>query len=305
MTAWGIAVDSAGNSRLTGGFGTPTGAAGFFITRYDAGGSRDWVSIALENEANAGDAAGVGVSLDAAGDSYVIGNLVGTVTFGVDEPSQTTLIGHSLFVLDFFVAKYNPDGAFVWARSVGGDGSDEVRAIAADAAGNVHVTGTFDATVTFGAGEPSGESLTANFGDMFLVKYDSGGAQLWVSHAPGLGFGGGAAIAVDAGGGIHVAGGFVASVTFGPGEANETVLSVDPGGSTNVFVAKYDDGGDLLWARAATGTFAAVARGVSADAAGNSYITGDFAFLAPIGGLSSLTFGHGEVNETTLTTEGA
>ena len=284
---------------------SPTGAAGFFITRYDAGGSRDWVSIALENEANAGGAAGVGVSLDAAGNSYVIGNLVGTVTFGVAEPSQTTLIGHSLFVLDFFVAKYNPDGAFVWARSVGGDGSDEVRAIAADAAGNVHVTGTFDATVTFGAGEPSEESLTANFGDMFLVKYDSGGAQQWVSHAPGLGFGGGAAIAVDAGGGIHVAGGFVASVTFGPGEANETVLSVDPGGSTNVFVAKYDDGGDLLWARAATGTFAAVARGVAADAAGNSYVTGDFAFLAPIGGLSSLTFGHGEANETTLTTEGA
>ena len=53
-------------------------------------------------------------------------------------------------------------------------------------------------------------------------------------------------------------GGFVAFVTFGPGEANETVLSVDPGGSTNLFVAKYHSGGDLLWARAATGTFAAV-----------------------------------------------
>ena len=304
VTAWGIAVDSVGNSRLTGGFGTPTGAAGFFVTRYDAGGSRDWVSIAMENAASPGGAAGVSVALDAAGNSYVVGNLAGTVTFGVDEPSQTTLIGHSLFVLDFFVAKYNPDGAFLWARGVGGDGSDEVTAIAADAAGNVHVTGMFHGAVTFGPGETSEVSFTADVGDMFLVKYDNDGAQQWVRHVPGPGIGAGAALAVDGSGNLHVTGGFVAFLRFAAGEANETIVSTEPFGSTNVFVAKYDGSGGLLWVRAATGNFAAVGRSVAADAAGGTYITGDFASLG-LFGPSSLTFGHGEANETTLTTEGA
>ena len=301
--AWRIAVDSAGNSRLTGGFGTPTGMTGFFVARYDAGGSRVWVSTAMEDEANPGAAAGTGVALDAAGNSYVVGDLVGSITFGLGEPRQTTLVGNSLFVHDFFVAKYGDDGRLVWAKQVGGTGFDQGLGIAADAAGHVHVTGTFDGTVTFGAGDPTETVLTANFGDMFVARYNTDGSLEWARHAPGLGFGGGAAIAVDASGGSHVTGGFVASVTFGPGEANETVLSVDPGGSTNVFVAKYDSGGDLLWARAATGTFAAVGRAVAADTGGNTYITGDFAFVAPFGGLSSLTFGLGEPNQTTLTTE--
>ena len=90
-----IAVDSAGNSRVTGAFGTPTGTAGFFVARYDAGGSRVWVGSAAEDEANPGNAAGTGIALDAAGNSYVVGSLAGTVTFGLGEPTQTTLVGNS------------------------------------------------------------------------------------------------------------------------------------------------------------------------------------------------------------------
>ena len=120
----------------------------------------------MDNEGSPGAAAGIAVALDAAGNNYVAGHLAGTVTFGIGEPSTTTLIGHSLFVLDLFVAKYDAKGALQWARSVGGDGFDEVAAIAADAAGNVHVTGMFDGAVTFGPGETSEVSFTADFGDM-------------------------------------------------------------------------------------------------------------------------------------------
>ena len=121
-----------------------------------------------------------------------------------------------------------------------------------------------------------------------------------------MGLGGGAAIALDGGGGIHVAGGFVASITFGAGEPTEMQLSVSPGGSTNPFVARYNSDGSFAWARSASsdtvapsGGFAAVALGVAADAvAGSTHITGYFSDL----GIASLTFGAGEANETTLTT---
>jgi len=114
-----------------------------------------------------GDLRGQAIAVDAAGNSYVVGDLLGTVTFGLGEATQTTLVGHSIFVRDFFVAKYGANGAFLWARSTGGHGSDQGMAIAADAAGNVHVTGMFDGAVTFGPGETSEASFTADFGDMF------------------------------------------------------------------------------------------------------------------------------------------
>ena len=132
---------------------------------------------------------------------------------------------------------------------------------------------------------------------MFVARYTSGGSLQWARHVPGLGLGGGAAIALDGSGGIHVAGAFVASITFGQGELAETVLSVDPGGSTNPFVAKSNSDGSFAWARSATGAIAAVAFGVAAHPTGTS-ITGYFFDF----GTASLTFGAGEPTATTLTT---
>src|SRR5437773_1240369 len=133
------------------------------------------------------------------------------------------------------------------------------------------------------------------------VKYDSDGAQQWARQVPGPGIGGAAALAIDGSGSLHVTGGFVAFLRFAAGESNETIVSTDPGGSTNVFVAKYDTSGGLIWVRTATGAIAAVGRAVAADAAGNTYLTGDFG--DPNAGPSRLTFGLGEPNETTLRTE--
>jgi hypothetical protein len=72
-------------------------------------GSRVRVSTAAADDGNPGGAIGTGVALDGAGNSYVIGDLVGTVTFGLDESNETTLVGNSLFVNDFFVAS-TPSG---------------------------------------------------------------------------------------------------------------------------------------------------------------------------------------------------
>ncbi len=45
---------------------------------------------------------------------------------------------------------------------------------------------------------------------------------------------------------------FAGTATFGPGEANETMLM--SAGSDDVFVAKYDSTGALVWAKRAGGT---------------------------------------------------
>lgn len=52
------------------------------------------------------------------------------------------------------MARYDRDGALVWARSAGGLGEDIATTVAALGEGSVLVAGSFTADATFGAGEP-------------------------------------------------------------------------------------------------------------------------------------------------------
>jgi len=91
-----------------------------------------------------------------------------------------------------------------------------------------------------------------------------------------------------------VTGEFGGSATFGPGETNETTLV--SAGAGDIFVAKYNPSGDLVWARQAGGSGFDVGFCIAVDGSGNSYVTGKFS--------GSATFGPGETNETTLVSAG-
>jgi hypothetical protein len=113
----------------------------------------------------------------------------------------------------------------------------------------------------------------------------------WAKRAGGTSFTDGIDIAVDSSGNTYVTGEFQFDTTFGVGEAGETTLFQDDDG--DIFVAKYTVDGNLAWAKRAGGEETDSVRGIAVDDSGNVYITGFFS--API------TFGPGEVGETTLT----
>jgi Thrombospondin type 3 repeat/Beta-propeller repeat len=297
-----IAADSVGNSYVTGEFGdTTTFGAGeanettltaaaiedIFVAKYDSSGMLLWAKGA----GGIGFDRGEGIAIDGAGSSYVTGWFQGTATFGAGEANETTLT--SIGVFDIFVAKYDPNGALVWATSAGGG---QAFGIAVDSDGSSYVTGSFVGTATFGAGEANETMLTsAGFSaDIFVAKYDSGGALVWAKRAGGTDGDQGEGIATDGAGSSYVTGLFRGTATFGAGEANETTLT--SAGFSDIFIAKYDSNGTLLWAKGASGGVDDVGFGISIDGAGNSYLTGGFGVTA--------TFGAGEANETTLTGSG-
>src|SRR4051812_34303619 len=81
-----------------------------------------------------------------------------------------------------------------WAVRAGGPTADKARGIAADAAGNVYLTGEFGETADFGE-----FTLTSRGGlDFFLAKYDATGKCLWVRQGGGAKTDRGYAVAVDA-----------------------------------------------------------------------------------------------------------
>jgi len=183
-----------------------------------------------------------------------------------------------------------------WATPAGGTHVTEGTGVAADRDGNSYVTGFFFRTATFGRGQPAETTLTAQgVQDIFVAKYDARGRLVWAKRGGGAGTEIANGIAVDRDGNSYVTGFFLAPATFGSGEPNETTLTPTTSGSSDLFVAKYDGDGRLVWAKRAGGAEIDVAYGIAVDANGDSYVTGYFNGEA--------IFGSQEPNETTLRSE--
>ena len=110
----------------------------------------------------------------------------------------------------------------------------------------------------------------------------------WVQSttSPTNAAGEGWAVSRDGTNNVFATGYFTGSITFGTYTVNNV-------GNLNMFLAKYNSSGAIQWAKSAGSTGTDIARSVSADAAGNVYITGIF---------SSPTIAFGT---TTLTNAGA
>jgi hypothetical protein len=197
------------------------------------------------------------IAIDADGNSIVTGSFTNTATFG----SYTlTSSGNS----DIFVAKMDTNGNWLWATKAGGTDVDNGNGIEVDTSGNSYVTGYFNDTATFGS-----YSLTSSAGyDIFVAKIDANGNWLWATQAGGLGSDIGYAIALDFEWNCYVTGHFSTTATFGS-------YTLPPSGNMDIFVAKMNSDGNWLWATQAGGTLSIHGYGISIDAVGSSYITGD------------------------------
>ena len=91
-----------------------------------------------------------------------------------------------------------------------------------------------------------------------------------------------------------VTGYFRNTATFGLGEPNETVLT--SAGYTDIFIACFNPGGTLAWAKRAGGAGSDRGYGITTLSDNSTVVTGHFG--------ESATFGPGELNETVLTSAG-
>jgi hypothetical protein len=169
-----------------------------------------------------------------------------------------------------------------WQLAVAATGNtSEVLATAADASGNVFLTGTFAGTVGFG-----GMALTsAGQRDVFVAKWSTGmGRFVWVQRAGGTGDDSSPAIAVS-GTSIYIAGRFAGTAGFGATSLN--TLGADDG-----FVAKLADGGasgTFVWAFGIGGRDSEAATAVAA--AGSSVYVGG-RFFSPTATFGSLVLAN-------------
>jgi hypothetical protein len=199
----------------------------------------------------------------------VTGYFTGTVDFGGGP--LTSAGGY-----DIYVAKLSGvDGAHLWSRRFGSTSHDVGYGIAADASGNVLVSGYIQGTVDFGGGP-----LTSAGGyDIFVVKLSgANGAHLWSQRFGDTDHDLGYDVAADRSGNALLAGNFSGTVDFGGGPLTSA-------GSRDIFVAKFSGAdGSHLWSKRFGATDYDVPYAVTADGSGNVIVTGSFYGTVDFGG---------------------
>lgn len=176
------------------------------------------------------------IAAGADGSLLVLGTYEGPGTLNPGRPDELVLALPDGAREDVLV-RYAPDGSLQSARADPlGTGGGHAH-LAAD--GGLYVTGSG----AFAAGGATVPSDT----DVFVARYAPEGMPLWARGASGAaGTGAGTVLATSGDGSVVVGGTFEGTITFGIGEATETRLAST---SEEIFLARYDAAGALLWAR--------------------------------------------------------
>lgn len=263
-----ITTDMLGNVFVTGDFiGTITfgsttltdgGSGGYFLVKYSPSGTVLWAQLL--------NGSGAGMATDNAGNLYVTGSYYGSKLFG------STLLTSS-GASDLFVAKYDPSGLVLWAKSAGGTSNDDYgTSIKWDGAGHLYVTGNFRSdSAIFEA--VALDNKGSNNSDMFVARYNSGtGALIWVKSTGGNRDDVGNGITSDANQNAYVTGSFSSdTVIFG-----STLLISSAFGANNIFLTKYDSLGTVVWTKKIESLWGdAIANDIKTDGV-DLYIVGEF-----------------------------
>jgi hypothetical protein len=298
-----IAADAGGNSYVIGSFLSPSLLFGsitltnadstgttqdIFIVKYGAAGNVVWAKSAGGIDIDRG----YGIAVDANGNVYITGSFSspGIILGGI----TLTNSGYE----DVFIAKYNSSGTVLWARKAGGTGSDIGNAIAVDASGNSYITGVFGSpSIIFGTTTLINIDNSGLTDDIFIAKFDASGNSLWAKSAGGAYNDIANNIKVSANGNSYIAGYFNSHTLFLGGTTLTNVISTGVAYTNDIFIAKYDASGNILWARNDGGSENDEANSMALDINGDVYITGEFADWLPyLGNITIHRSGYGSAS---------
>ncbi|MEI6523780.1 MAG: SBBP repeat-containing protein [Bacteroidota bacterium] len=273
-----ICTDTNGNFYIAGNFSSDTLTFGtislvnsfisfnspnVFIVKYDPNGNVLWAKSAGGTEVDQCNS----ITADVSGNVYITGYFESdTITFGASSFTNANFIG---FPSDVFIAKYSTDGDVIWAKAAGSTSFDMGQSVSTDASGNVYVTGYYGDSITFGTNVLTNSGVS----DVFLVKYNPDGTELWAKSLVGAGADNCYCASTDLNGNVFITGTFNGSMlSFGS-------ITLNSSGNNNIFLAKIDSDGIVLWAKSAGNQDYLRSYSISTDPEGNIYLSGNL----PIG----------------------
>ncbi len=214
------------------------------------------------------------ITCDGNGNIYAAGSYGGTADFNPDKKLKYNLAAFG--ANDIFYQKLNPEGAFVWAKHVGGTGSEFCYVIHFDpfGGGALYTTGLLNGEGDY---DPGPGTLTFTpFGayDVYLEKLDLDGNLAWAKQMGGTSPEVGAEIATDPDGNVYLDGYFYGTADFNPDASASYYMTSE--GANDFFITKLDATGNFIWAEQLGGSGYDGALVVALDNTGDIIIGGDF-----------------------------
>jgi uncharacterized protein (TIGR03437 family) len=174
------------------------------------------------------------------------------------------------------------DPTLLFSTYMGGSLNELARGIGTDSSGNIYICGqsqSGDLPTKASSYQPNFKgSGDDDIGDAFLAKFTPTGAVSYLTYIGGTGDEMCTTLAVDATGAVYIAGGTnsrnfpttsgVMQTSYG-GDGGNFVFSAG-----DIFVAKFNPQGTLLFSTYAGGSRDDAALGIALDSVGNAYITG-------------------------------
>ncbi|HAS40411.1 MAG TPA: hypothetical protein DCS93_08030 [Microscillaceae bacterium] len=226
----------------------PSTSVDLLVAKYDAQRNLIWAHN-LEGKVSTDIVLGNDVTTDNDGNVYVTGSLNGTIDF---DPGTDIVALTSQGSSDIFVAKYDSNGNYVWAKSFGGEYQDIGTLIKIDKNGNVFISGHFLSTIDFGVA-----TLTRRGGfgqDTFVAKLNSNGESQWAFSLASDNIDQVYDLVLDNNDEVYVTGIYKGKdLDLDPGAG--VVKAADPKiNLTLFFMAKYTNDGNYLWSHHFEGT---------------------------------------------------
>lgn len=277
----GFERDTLGNFYLAGGFSKTAdfnpgpdsvivtsinNSEDLFILKLDSLGEFVWVKSFGSNYNDYAQS----ISLDKDRNIYVYGHYYGRID--VDPGIDSFYIGNVNQGYQSFIAKYNSDGDFIWAKNIGRLESYE-GSIAVDKDGNVLIANQIRFLPGFETDIDSFFTSVQTIPQTYILKLDSAGEFMFCKKFDIDVFLPRPQIDLDLWGNIYLSGSFDDTVDF---DLSTNTFEI-PTTNHDGFILKLDSIGDFIWVKAMTGPgISSIINDLEIDTFGNIYTTGTF-----------------------------
>lgn len=260
----GIAVDSVGNSFITGSYASSiitfgntvlagTNTDDIFIAKYAPSGNVIWARSGIGNSSYDW---GNGVAFDGVGNCYVIGSFTSqNIVFD----NYTLLNSNTDKSADVFIVKYDFAGNFAWAKKWGGLDSDFGQKVDVSKDGKSYITGSYASNlINFGSFTLVNKNQGLN--DIYIAKLDLSGNAVWAVSGKGSLSDESYDISLDEYENIFIVGSFVSdSLSIG----HSKLVNSGSNNTADIFIAKFNSQGNLLWVTKSSGNSSDICKSVA------------------------------------------
>ena len=230
------------------------------LVKYDPNNNISW----YKNIGGAADEKTNKIVVDYLGNVYVVGTFTSSTLI---IPGFPFLVKPGGTTDDIFIASYSASGVARWRTFIGGAGTEVPVDTVVDSNGNIYIVGTFTSYDLLGLNRGGAT-------DIFINSYDTNGNQRngWPKQIKGTATGVHTPVStlLHTDGSIYVIGDFENSST------NITGSPIASRGQKDIFIAKYDTNGGVLWSTTIGGNGIESASVCNLDSSGNLYITGSY-----------------------------